>query len=72
MVITLKGNLVFVDVDGKRITTFDSEDKDPRAQRVWYEPKYEPKRPASGYIGLQTHDPADVVYFQEVSVRPLE
>jgi hypothetical protein len=72
MVITLKGNLVFVDVDGKRITTFDSEDKDPRAQRVWYEPKYEPKRPASGYIGLQTHDPGDVVYFKEVSVRALE
>jgi hypothetical protein len=72
MVITLKGNLVLVDVDGKRITTFDSESKDARTERKWYEPKSEFKRPVSGYIGLQTHDPGDVVYFKEVSVRPLE
>jgi hypothetical protein len=72
MVITLKGNLVMVEVDGKRLTTFDSEGKDTRAERKWYEPKTEFKRPASGYIGLQTHDPGDVVYFKEVSVRPLE
>ncbi|MGH7496102.1 MAG: 3-keto-disaccharide hydrolase [bacterium] len=72
MVITLQGNIVLVDVDGKRITTFDSDGKDPRRERKWYEPKYEAKRPASGYIGLQTHDPGDVVYFKEVSVRPLE
>lgn len=72
MVITLKGNLILVDVDRKRITTFDSDGKDPRRERKWYEPKYEAKRPASGYVGLQTHDPGDVVYFKEVSVRPLE
>jgi hypothetical protein len=30
--------------------------------------------PVSGtaYIGLQNHDPGDVVYFKEVSVRPLD
>ncbi len=72
MIITLKGNLVLVDIDGKRITTFDSDGNDPRSERKWYEPMYEAKRPASGYIGLQTHDPGDVVYFKEVSVRPLE
>jgi len=72
MIITLKGNLVTVEVDGKRISSFDSEAKDARSQRVWYEPKYEFKRPASGYIGLQTHDVGDVVYFKEVSVRALE
>jgi hypothetical protein len=72
MVIILRGNHVLVDVDGKRITTFDSDGKDPRRERRWYEPKYESKRPASGYIGLQTHDPGDVVYFKEVSIRPLE
>ncbi|MDZ7359678.1 MAG: DUF1080 domain-containing protein [candidate division KSB1 bacterium] len=71
MIITLKGNLVLVDIDGKRITTFDSDGEDPRTKREWYEPMYEAKRPASGYIGLQTHDPGDVVYFKEVSVRPL-
>ena len=29
------------------------------------------KRPQSGYVGLQAHDPGDVVRFKEVSVRPL-
>lgn len=71
MVITLQGNLVLVDIDGKRVTTFDPDAKDVPAEREWYEPKREPKRPTAGYIGLQTHDPGDVVYFKEVSVRPL-
>jgi hypothetical protein len=71
MIVTLKGNLVLVDIDGKRVTTFDPDSKEIRADRQWYEPKREPKRPASGYIGLQNHDPGDVVYFKEVSVRPL-
>jgi Domain of Unknown Function (DUF1080) len=72
MVITLKGNLVLVDIDGKRVTTFDPDSKDVPRERKWYEPKREPKRPSSGYIGLQNHDPGDVVYFKEVSVRPLD
>jgi 3-keto-disaccharide hydrolase len=71
MIITLNGNKVTVDIDGKRVTTFDPASKDIPAERQWYEPKREPKRPTSGYIGLQTHDPGDVVYFKEVSVRPL-
>lgn len=71
MIITLKGNLVLVDIDGKRVTTFDPEGKDVPATREWYEPKREPKRPTAGYIGLQNHDPGDVVYFKEVGVRPL-
>jgi hypothetical protein len=71
MIITLKGNLVLVDVDGKRVTRFDPEGKDVPATREWYEPKREPKRPLAGYIGLQNHDPGDVVYFKEVGVRPL-
>jgi acetoin utilization deacetylase AcuC-like enzyme len=62
---------VLADIDGKRVTTFDPDGKDVPATREWYEPKREPKRPAAGYIGLQTHDPGDVVYFKEVSVRPL-
>ena len=71
MVITLQGDRVLVDVDGKRVTTFDPAGKDVPADREWYEPRREPKRPAAGYIGLQTHDPGDVVDFREVSVRPL-
>src|SRR5262249_43606951 len=71
MVITLKGDLVLVDVDGERVSTFDPDSKDVPKAREWYEPKRGPKRPRAGYIGLQNHDPGDVVYFKEVSVRPL-
>jgi hypothetical protein len=71
MVIALDGNLITVDIDGKRVTEFDSQSNNVSADRQWHEPKREPKRPTAGYIGLQTHDPGDVVYFKEVSVRPL-
>jgi hypothetical protein len=71
MVITLEGDQVLVDIDGQRVTTFDPGSKDIRLDRAWYEPKREPKRPTTGYLGLQNHDPQDVVYFKEVSVRPL-
>jgi 3-keto-disaccharide hydrolase len=71
MVITLKGNLILVDLDGKRVTTFDPESKDIPRERKWFEPKREPKRPRAGYIGLQNHDPGDIVHFKEVSVRSL-
>jgi hypothetical protein len=72
MVITLKGNLVLVDVDGKRLTTFDPDGKDVPGKRQWFEPRREPKRPTSGYLGLQNHDPGDVVHYKEVSIRPLD
>jgi len=71
MVITLRGGLVLVDVDDKRVTVFDPDAKDVPRARKWFEPKREPKRPAAGYIGLQNHDPGDVVYFKEIAVRPL-
>ena len=34
-------------------------------------PIREIKRPTHGYIGLQNHDPGDIVWFKEVSVRSL-
>jgi hypothetical protein len=71
MVITLSGTKVTVDLDGKRASTFDSANKDVLPQKQWYEPDRKPKRPEVGYIGLQNHDPGDVVWFKEVSVRPL-
>ena len=46
-----------------------SENLPPR--KFWHEPKREPKRPVKGYLGLQNHDPGDVIWFKEVSVRPL-
>jgi hypothetical protein len=71
MIITLKGNLILVDIDGQRVTTFDPDGKDVPRERKWFEPKREPRRPEVGYIGLQNHDPGDVVWFKEVSVRKL-
>src|SRR5262245_15634548 len=72
MIITLQGGLVLVELDGKQITRFDSDASDLPPRKNWPEPKREYKRPVIGYIGLQTHDPGDIVYFREVSVRPLE
>jgi hypothetical protein len=71
MLITLQGERVSVDVDGQRVSTFDAAAGNVPQRKVWHEPKREPKRPTKGYIGLQTHDPGDVVWFKEVSVRPL-
>jgi hypothetical protein len=71
MIITLDGSKILVDVDDQRVTTFDSEARDLPAAKQWHEPKREPKRPQKGYLGLQTHDPGDIVWFKKVSVRPL-
>jgi Domain of Unknown Function (DUF1080) len=71
LIVTLAGNRVFVDLDGQRITSFDPRSPDLPARKQWYEPKREPTRPEAGYIGLQNHDPGDVVWFKEISVRPL-
>jgi hypothetical protein len=71
MIITLAGETIAVELDGKRVTTFDSTHPDEPARKQWHEPKREPRRPIVGYIGLQNHDPGDIVWFKEVSVRPL-
>lgn len=71
MIITLKGNLVSVEVDGKKVSEFDSASEQILPRKNWFEPKREAKRPTVGYIGLQNHDPGDVVNFKEVSVRPI-
>jgi hypothetical protein len=71
MLITLKGTHVSVDLDGKRVTKFDSTNTNVPPRKQWHEPRREPQRPTKGYIGLQNHDPGDVVWFKEVSVRAL-
>jgi hypothetical protein len=53
------------------VTDFDSVNPKLPPRKQWHEPKREPKRLEMGYIGLQNHDPGDVVWFKEVSVRPL-
>lgn len=71
MIITLEGNRILVDLDGQRSSSLDTASPNLPARKQWHEPKREPKRPEAGYIGLQNHDPGDVVWFREVSVRPL-
>ncbi len=71
MIITLAGRRIFVDLEGQRVTSFDPESPDVPRERKWFEPKREPRRPETGYLGLQNHDPGDIVWFKEVSVRPL-
>ena len=71
MIITLSGNRIFVDLERQRVTSFDPESQNVRRERQWFEAKREPKRPETGYIGLQNHDPGDVVWFKEISVRPV-
>ena len=71
MIITLDGTKISVELDGKKISSLDTASKDLPKRTQWHEPKRENKRPEAGYIGLQTHDPGDVVWFREVSVKPL-
>jgi hypothetical protein len=71
IIVTLDGNRVSVDLDGKRVTDFDPDSPSVPSRKSWSEPKRELKRPQMGYIGLQNHDPGEVVWFKEVSVRPL-
>lgn len=71
MIITLDGTKIDVEFDGQHASSFDSTQKDQGERKIWHQPKREPKRPQKGYIGLQTHDPGDTVWFKEISVRPL-
>jgi hypothetical protein len=71
MIITLAGERISIDLDGQRVTDFDPKSTAIPARKNWPEPKREPKRPDAGYLGLQNHDPGDIVWFREVSVRPL-
>lgn len=71
MVITLSGSRIAVELEGKPVSSLDTASRDLPARKQWHEPRREPERPEVGYLGLQNHDPGDVVWFKEVSVRPL-
>ena len=50
----------------------DYTEGDPVPERKFdFEPIRGP-RPDSGYIGVQNHGEADVVFFKEIAVKPLE
>ena len=71
MIITLAGERISAALDGQPVSDVDLARPGLPLRKQWHEPKREPKRPEAGYIGLQNHDPGDVVWFKEVSVRPL-
>ena len=69
MEITLDGPRTIVYLNGEKVT--DYREGDPVPERKFdYEP-FRGRRPNAGYIGLQNHGDADIVYFKEVSVKPL-
>jgi hypothetical protein len=71
MVVTLDGENISAELDGQKVSSLDVSSPNLPPRKQWHEPKREPKRPQVGYIGLQNHDPGEIVWFKEVSVRPL-
>jgi hypothetical protein len=70
MEITLDGPKTIVFLNGVKVTDFKEGDPVP-AKKFDFEPERGP-RPLSGYMGIQNHSDADVVFFKEVSVKPLK
>lgn len=70
MLITLDGPRTIVYLNDELVTDYREGEPVP-ARKFDFEP-YPGRRPDSGYFGLQNHGDDDVVYFKEVSVRPLK
>ncbi len=68
--ITLDGDRTIVMLNGVKVTDFKEGDSIP-PRKFDFEP-FPGKRPEYGYIGMQNHGEHDVVFFKEVSVKPLE
>ncbi|MDP4214260.1 MAG: DUF1080 domain-containing protein [Bacteroidota bacterium] len=69
MEITIDGKRTIVYVNGQKVT--DYREGEPVPERKFDFEPYRGPRPESGYFGLQNHSDKDIVYFKEVSVRPL-
>jgi 3-keto-disaccharide hydrolase len=67
--ITLDGPRTRVTVNGELVTDYTEGEAVPEKKED-FEPDRGP-RPNAGYFGLQNHNDKDVVYFKEVTVRPL-
>lgn len=67
--ITLDGDRTIVMLNGVKVTDFKEGDPVP-PRKFDFEP-FPGKRPEYGYIGMQNHGEHDVVFFKEVSVKPL-
>lgn len=70
MEITLNGERTQVHVNGELVTDFKEGDEVPE-KKIWYEPD-RGRRPVKGYIGLQNHGDEDIVFYKEVSYRPMK
>lgn len=69
MDISLDGDRTMVTINGVLVTDYREGQPVPPKKEEW-EPDRGP-RPAAGYIGVQNHSDEDVVYFREISVRPI-
>jgi Domain of Unknown Function (DUF1080) len=70
MEITLDGPHTVVFVNGVKVTDYREGEPVP-ARKYDYEPQ-RGTRPSLGYIGLQNHSDNDIVFFREVSLKPLK
>ena len=70
MEIELRGPLTVIRVNGVKVNEYRDGQPVPE-RKMWYEPVRGP-RPDAGYFGLQNHDAASIVYFKQISVRPLD
>lgn len=68
--ITLDGNRTIVIVNSVKVT--DYTEGDPVHPRKFDFEPYHGRRYEFGYLGLQNHGADDVVFFKEVSVKPLD
>jgi hypothetical protein len=68
--ITLDGLRTIVYVNGVKVTDFREGDPVPE-RKFDFEPQRGP-RPEEGYLGIQNHSEADVVFFKEIAVKPLD
>ena len=69
MEITLDGPRTVVVLNGEKVTDYKEGDPVPPL-KFKFEPLRGP-RPEFGYFGLQNHSNDDIVYFKEVSIKPL-
>ena len=69
MEITLWGPRTIVELNGVKVTDY-TEGQPVPPQKFDFEPLRGP-RPPEGWFGLQNHGGHDVVFFKEVSIRPL-
>lgn len=69
MEISLDGDRTMVTINGAPVTDYREGQSVPPKKEQW-EPDRGP-RPVAGYIGLQNHSDDDVVYFREISVKPI-